>query len=178
MASVLARRETENERHAASLASQRKQLRRALDDAFRFVELGGVLANTATIQRVSGAAAVLVGDPTEGALLVLGEKAGLTRAAVMAGREELLNIPFNSARKRMTVVTRERVDGVRVRVLRRVVPTLDRRRAVPQGLTRRRVIPAPRRQRFDVLAQLPHVRWTGQQWPHDREAKPRPLHPG
>lgn len=54
MASVLARRETENERHAASLASQRKQLRRALDDAFRLVELGGVLAKSAKIEAAYG----------------------------------------------------------------------------------------------------------------------------
>ena len=54
MASVLARRETENERHAASLASQRKQLRRALDDAFRLVELGGVLARSAKIEAAYG----------------------------------------------------------------------------------------------------------------------------
>jgi len=86
--------------------------------------LAAVLANTASIQRVAGAAPVLVGDPTEGALLVLGEKAGLTHAAVMKGREELLTIPFNSARKRMTVVTRERSEGVD-RVVSRTKGAID-----------------------------------------------------
>lgn len=54
MAEVLARRERENERHAASLASQRKQLKRALEDAFRMVELGGVLAKSAKIEAAYG----------------------------------------------------------------------------------------------------------------------------
>ena len=54
MAAVLARREAENERHAASLARQRKQLKRALEDAFRLVELGGVLAKSAKIEAAYG----------------------------------------------------------------------------------------------------------------------------
>ncbi|MFN4342945.1 MAG: methyl-accepting chemotaxis protein [Azonexus sp.] len=54
MAEVLVRREHENARHAASLASQRKQLQRALEDAFRLVELGGVLAKSAKIEAAYG----------------------------------------------------------------------------------------------------------------------------
>ena len=54
IAEVLARRERENERHAASLASRRKQLKRALEDAFRMVELGGVLAKSAKIEAAYG----------------------------------------------------------------------------------------------------------------------------
>ncbi len=54
MLAVLAKREIENERHAASLASQRKQLKRALEDAFRMVELGGVLAKSAKIEAAYG----------------------------------------------------------------------------------------------------------------------------
>ena len=54
IAEVLTRREHENERHAASLASQRKQLKRALEDAFRMVELGGVLAKSAKIEAAYG----------------------------------------------------------------------------------------------------------------------------
>lgn len=54
MAAVLARREAENERHAASLARQRKQLKRALEDAFCLVELGGVLAKSAKIEAAYG----------------------------------------------------------------------------------------------------------------------------
>lgn len=54
MSAVLAKREAKNERHAASLSSQRKQLKRALEDAFRMVELGGVLAKSAKIEAAYG----------------------------------------------------------------------------------------------------------------------------
>lgn len=51
---VLAAREVENNRHAERLARLRKQLRGALDDAFRMVELGGVLAKSAKIEAAYG----------------------------------------------------------------------------------------------------------------------------
>lgn len=53
---VLDAREVENERHAARLASLRKQLKRALEDAFQMVELGGVLAKSAKIEAAYGQA--------------------------------------------------------------------------------------------------------------------------
>lgn len=51
---VLATREIENDRHSARLASLRKQLKRALEDAFQMVELGGVLAKSAKIEAAYG----------------------------------------------------------------------------------------------------------------------------
>lgn len=54
VAAVLAARELENERHAQSLSGQRRQLKRALDEAFRMVELGGVLAKSAKIEAAYG----------------------------------------------------------------------------------------------------------------------------
>jgi len=51
---VLTAREAENERHAQSLSSQRRQLKRALEEAFRMVELGGVLAKSAKIEAAYG----------------------------------------------------------------------------------------------------------------------------
>lgn len=51
---VLASREVANERHAQNLARLRKQLRGAVDDAFRMVELGGVLAKSAKIEAAYG----------------------------------------------------------------------------------------------------------------------------
>ncbi len=53
-AAVLAAREIENERHAQSFAGQRRQLKRSLEDAFRMVELGGVLAKSAKIEAAYG----------------------------------------------------------------------------------------------------------------------------
>lgn len=54
MRAVLVAREAENERHTQTLASLRKQLKRALDDAFQMVELGGVLAKSAKIEAAYG----------------------------------------------------------------------------------------------------------------------------
>ena len=51
---VLAQREEENEKHDQQLASLRKQLKRALEDAFQMVELGGVLAKSAKIEAAYG----------------------------------------------------------------------------------------------------------------------------
>ncbi|MDH4214336.1 MAG: cation-translocating P-type ATPase [Candidatus Thorarchaeota archaeon] len=52
----------------------------------------------------------IVGDPTEGALLVLAEKAGLTYKETMARYTEVSEISFDSARKRMTSINKE-TDG-------------------------------------------------------------------
>src|SRR5574343_386971 len=51
---VLAARELESDHHSARLASLRKQLKRALEDAFQLVELGGVLAKSAKIEAAYG----------------------------------------------------------------------------------------------------------------------------
>ncbi len=52
--SVLARRQAENDMHAGKLAKLRNQLKRALEDAFQMVELGGVLAKSAKIEAAYG----------------------------------------------------------------------------------------------------------------------------
>jgi len=53
-AAALARREAENEAHEIQFQSLRKQLKRALEDAFQMVELGGVLAKSAKIEAAYG----------------------------------------------------------------------------------------------------------------------------
>ena len=50
---------------------------------------------------------VVVGDPTEGALLVAAAKGGITRAAIEAEMPRLAAVPFDSDRKRMTVIRRQ-----------------------------------------------------------------------
>jgi Ca2+-transporting ATPase len=62
------------------------------------------LANTASLERKDGAWRV-VGDPTEGALLTLSAKGGLPKESVAPSHQVLKEIPFDSDRKRMTVVT-------------------------------------------------------------------------
>lgn len=51
---VLAEREDNHQRHAARLDRLRKQLKRALEEAFQIVELGGVLAKSAKIEAAYG----------------------------------------------------------------------------------------------------------------------------
>ena len=51
---ALKRREQANSEHQARLASLRRQLQRALEDAFQLVELGGVLAKSAKIEAAYG----------------------------------------------------------------------------------------------------------------------------
>ena len=50
---------------------------------------------------------VIVGDPTEGALLVAAAKGNITRAAIEIEMPRLAAVPFDSDRKRMTVIRRQ-----------------------------------------------------------------------
>ena len=70
----------------------------------------GAVVNTARVKRAKGATEVS-GDPTEAALLALASKVQIERHSALGHREEIYSIPFNSERKRMTVVTRERASG-------------------------------------------------------------------
>ena len=56
------------------------------------------------IQR--GQRPAVVGDPTEGALLVVAAKGGVTRKSIESEMPRLHTIPFDSDRKRMTVIRR------------------------------------------------------------------------
>lgn len=63
------------------------------------------LCNNATLEQVEGGAWRVVGDPTEGALLTLAAKAGVPREAVASSHHVVRELPFDSDRKRMTIVT-------------------------------------------------------------------------
>ncbi|QPK65584.1 cation-translocating P-type ATPase [Methylomonas sp. LL1] len=62
--------------------------------------------NDAELTLIDGRPAV-IGDPTEGALLVAAEKATITRSAVETEMPRLAVIPFDSDRKRMSVIRRQ-----------------------------------------------------------------------
>ena len=47
---------------------------------------------------------MVVGDPTEGALLVVAAKGGVTREQIESEMPRLGTVPFDSDRKRMTVI--------------------------------------------------------------------------
>ena len=76
-----------------------------LDDLLR----AAAACNDAELSQRDGKA-VIVGDPTEGALLVVAAKGHVTRGALEAEMPRLGMVPFDSERKRMTVV-RQRADA-------------------------------------------------------------------
>ena len=65
----------------------------------------GTLCNDARIDRTEGGASVL-GDPTEAALLVVAEKAGMTHQSLHRDYPRIDEVPFDSHTKRMVTVHR------------------------------------------------------------------------
>jgi Ca2+-transporting ATPase len=65
-----------------------------------------LLCNSAELKEENGAWKV-IGDPTEGALLTLGMKAGVTKDSLLQGLAFVGEAPFDSERKMMTTVFRE-----------------------------------------------------------------------
>jgi Ca2+-transporting ATPase len=63
------------------------------------------LCNNASLEKNDQGAWIVVGDPTEGALLTLAAKGGLPKESVAPSHQILKEVPFDSDRKRMTVVT-------------------------------------------------------------------------
>ncbi len=80
-----------------------------LPEPLRRLLRAGVLCNSSSLVRKDGEWAV-VGDPTEAALLVLADKGGLDRDGLRAEVTVEREVPFDSDRKRMSVVVR-RPDG-------------------------------------------------------------------
>ncbi len=64
----------------------------------------GILCNDAFLQQDSDGLWEIVGDPTEGALLTLGGKGGLSQPQLKTQFARCAEIPFTSERKRMTVM--------------------------------------------------------------------------
>jgi len=65
--------------------------------------LGGLLCTDARLEQTNGLYRI-AGDPTEGALVVLAAKGGLTRETAEKAYPRVEEIPFDSDRKRMTTV--------------------------------------------------------------------------
>ncbi|TRZ38782.1 calcium-translocating P-type ATPase, SERCA-type [Niallia circulans] len=66
----------------------------------------GMLCNHAEIEQKSGEY-VLNGDPTEGAMIVAGMKAGFTRSKLLSQFEIVNEFPFDSTRKMMSVIVKD-----------------------------------------------------------------------
>lgn len=89
---------------------------RALDADLRQLLLTGIRCNNAAVNLLDGTETrwEMVGDPTEGALLVAGMKAGLDLKR--DGTRILLERPFDSERRLMSVLARESDGSVRLHV--------------------------------------------------------------
>lgn len=72
-------------------------------DALRDLLATAALANSAELEKKEGVWRV-VGDPTEGALLTLAAKGGVPKESLVPSHQILKEIPFDSDRKRMTVI--------------------------------------------------------------------------
>ncbi len=66
--------------------------------------LGGALCNDARLEKTEGERYRMVGDPTEGAMVVAAAKAGLWRQEQEKVLPRVGEVPFDSVRKRMTTV--------------------------------------------------------------------------
>ncbi|MFW9834541.1 MAG: cation-translocating P-type ATPase [Candidatus Thorarchaeota archaeon] len=74
----------------------------------KLLEIGQLCTNSVLQPDPSGKGDwSVVGDPTEGALLILAEKAGISHEDTLSRNKELTEISFDSARKRMTSITRD-----------------------------------------------------------------------
>ncbi len=63
------------------------------------------LCNNATLEKTQDAGWRVIGDPTEGALLTLASKGSMARESLVASHRVVGEVPFDSDRKRMTVIT-------------------------------------------------------------------------
>jgi Ca2+-transporting ATPase len=61
----------------------------------------GALANRARLEAAEGGGERVIGDPTEGALLLAAHRAGLSRQELARGRERVAEVPFTSERRLM-----------------------------------------------------------------------------
>jgi Ca2+-transporting ATPase len=74
----------------------------------KLLEIGQLCTNSVLQPDISGKAIwSVVGDPTEGALLVLAEKAGISHQDTLSRNTEISEISFDSARKRMTSIIQD-----------------------------------------------------------------------
>ncbi len=74
----------------------------------KLLVIGQLCSNSLLQEDPSGAAKwAIVGDPTEGALLVAAEKGGFRYEATWENYEEITEISFDSARKRMTSICKD-----------------------------------------------------------------------
>jgi Ca2+-transporting ATPase len=76
-----------------------------LPPPLRHLLASAALCNNARLEKTKEGAWKTIGDPTEGALLTLAAKGGLPREPLAKAVQVVQEVPFDSDRKRMTIVT-------------------------------------------------------------------------
>ncbi|MDB5216163.1 MAG: Lead, cadmium, zinc and mercury transporting ATPase [Myxococcaceae bacterium] len=89
--------------HGEILGLDGKATDASLSEGLRNLLATMSLANTASLEKKDGSWRV-VGDPTEGALLTLAAKGGLPKESIIPSHQVVRELPFDSDRKRMTVI--------------------------------------------------------------------------
>ncbi len=74
------------------------------DPVMRALLAGGALCNDAVLESAPDGGTRMVGDPTEGSLVVAAAKAGLLRRGLESALPRVAEVPFDALRKRMTTV--------------------------------------------------------------------------
>ncbi|MFO0563480.1 MAG: cation-translocating P-type ATPase [Polyangiales bacterium] len=118
----------------------------------RTIEIGAV-ANTAMLELTQSGVKV-AGDPTEGALLALGQKLGYPRDSIVEAARTALLVPFTSERARMTMVLHkgERYIAHSKGAVERLLPLCTRIRG--EGGTIRPITDEDRKAIEDAAARL------------------------
>lgn len=76
------------------------------EQSVKLLLAGGALCNDAQLQTTTDAEPRMIGDPTEGALLVAATQGGMHKETLEAVLPRVAELPFDSDRKRMTTIHR------------------------------------------------------------------------
>jgi Ca2+-transporting ATPase len=95
----------EGYRPEGRLVSKGKDVGSKMRDALSFMLKVGALCTNARLQKNGGEYSIM-GDPTEGSIVVAAQKLGLIKEEIEARHERLHEIPFSSERKMMTTINK------------------------------------------------------------------------
>ncbi len=82
----------------------------------------GALCNDAILEKDENGVERVLGDPTEGALIVAAQEFGYTKKYLETERPRIAEVPFTSERKRMTTIHRTDIDKHKVEPIWRDTP--------------------------------------------------------
>jgi len=84
----------------------------AVSDDFKLLLSIGVLCNDASLDKKEDGQWGIMGDPTEGSLIVTGAKTGYLKKEFNSKYQRIAEIPFDSERKMMTTFHKDFVEGI------------------------------------------------------------------